>query len=72
VLATERQTRLAALLDELPEPQADALRLRFFGGLRFEDIARTMDCSLSGAKRRVQTGLIKLAERIRAEEGETS
>lgn len=68
VLLAERRELLAALLDELPEPQADALRLRFFGGLKFEEIARTMDCSLSGAKRRVQNGLLKLAERLRAEE----
>ncbi len=72
LLTTERSEQLMALLDDLPEPQADALRLRFFGGLKFEEIARTMDCSLSGAKRRVQTGLLKLAERLRALEGESS
>jgi len=72
LLLAERRVQLDSLLAELPEPQADAMRLRFFGELKFDEIARTMDCSLSGAKRRVQTGLLKLAERLRAEEGEAS
>jgi RNA polymerase sigma-70 factor (ECF subfamily) len=64
LIAQEENERLGRLLDELPEPQADALRLRFFGGLKFEEIATAMECSLAGAKRRVKTGLQKLSERI--------
>ena len=41
----------------LPDVQADALRLRFFAGLKFHEIADTMSCSLSAAKNRVRTGL---------------
>ena len=58
----ERAEFLDALLARLPEAQADALRLRFFGGLKFHEIADTMGCSLSTAKNRVQWGLSKLAE----------
>ena len=64
-LSAERREVLAALLAELPEAQADALRLRFFGGLKFEEIAAAMPCSLSAAKVRVKQGLLRLAERLR-------
>jgi len=66
LIAQEEHEQLGRLLDELPEPQADALRLRFFGGLKFEEIATAMDSSLNGAKRRVKTGLQRLSERIHA------
>lgn len=65
MLHLERNALLAELLDELPEPQADALRLRFFGGLKFEEIAQAMDCSLNGAKQRVRRGLERLSESVR-------
>ena len=47
--------------------QADALRLRFFGGLTFPEIAAAMGCSEPGAKNRVKSGLLKLAEWLRPE-----
>ena len=56
------------MLNELPEPQGDALRLRFFGGLKFSEIAEAMNSSVSGAKRRVQNGLLALAEKLKHEE----
>lgn len=68
----ERRELVAALLSALPDVQADALRLRFYGELTFDEVARTMGCSLSGAKRRVRTGLSALAERLRNDEGEVS
>jgi RNA polymerase sigma-70 factor (ECF subfamily) len=61
LLAAEKQELLHAALAKLPEVQADALRLRFFGGLKFEEIAAAMNCSLNGAKQRVKQGLLKLA-----------
>ena len=61
LLARENADRLHALLARLPEAQADALRLRFFGGLKFEEIAQAMECSVSGAKNRVRLGLTQLA-----------
>lgn len=64
LIAAEESTLLHRLLQELPEPQADALRLRFFGALPFDEIAMAMDSSVSGAKRRVKTGLQRLSAKI--------
>jgi RNA polymerase sigma factor (sigma-70 family) len=64
LFAKERAELLDLLLNRLPESQADALRLRFFGGLTFGEIAEAMSCSLSTAKNRVKWGLMKLAEFI--------
>jgi len=68
LLAKEQAERLSHLLAELPEPQADALRLRFFGGLKFQEIADCVGCSLSGAKNRVRLGLEKMSAILREEE----
>jgi len=57
-------------LNQIPEQQADAIRLRFFGELSFDDIALAMGSSVSGAKRRVKNGLLKLAELHRLSSGE--
>lgn len=67
LLARERGELLESLLGQLSEVQADALRLRFFAGLKFQEIADTMGCSLGAAKNRVQAGLIKLSEMVRSE-----
>ncbi|MFI4847561.1 MAG: RNA polymerase sigma factor [Gimesia chilikensis] len=74
-LRTEQFELLVTYLADLPEVQADALRLRFFGGLKFSEIALTMECSLSAAKIRVKNGLLQLAQRFSEEtpsEGEVS
>jgi RNA polymerase sigma-70 factor (ECF subfamily) len=65
LLRSERNDLLQRALAELPEPQADALRLRFFGGLSFDEVAAAMSSSVSGAKQRVKHGLERLAERLR-------
>jgi len=65
LLRNERCDLLQRALAELPEPQADALRLRFYGGLSFEEVAAAMSSSISGAKQRVKHGLERLAERLR-------
>ncbi|WP_417380586.1 RNA polymerase sigma factor [Gimesia sp.] len=75
VLKTEQFEQLTMYLAELPEVQADSLRLRFFGGMKFTEIALTMDCSLSAAKIRVKNGLLQLAHRFSedtASEGDVS
>jgi RNA polymerase sigma-70 factor, ECF subfamily len=61
LLARETSEHVQELLGRLPEAQADALRLRFFGELTFPEIAAAMGCSEAGAKHRVKTGLLKLA-----------
>ncbi len=60
VMAIERSRQVEALLASLPVAQADALRLRFYGGLQFDEIAAAMGCSMSGAKNRVRCGLLKI------------
>ena len=64
MLARERSELLEASLAALPTVQADALRLRFFGGLKFEEIAEAMQCSLGTAKNRVRWGLMRMADRV--------
>jgi RNA polymerase sigma-70 factor (ECF subfamily) len=64
LLAKERSERLERLLERLSAAQADALRLRFFGELRFQEIADTMGCSLNTAKNRVKWGLLRLADML--------
>jgi RNA polymerase sigma-70 factor, ECF subfamily len=61
LLAREDGRQVHELLARLPEAQADALRLRFFGGLSFPEIAAAMQVSESGAKHRVKVGLLTLA-----------
>ncbi len=61
LLAREDGRQVHDLLAQLPEAQADALRLRFFGGLSFPEIAAAMQVSESGAKHRVKVGLLTLA-----------
>lgn len=68
LLQSEARAELAELLAELPDVEADALRLRFFAGLPFDEIARVMDSSLNGAKVRVRRGLTRLAERLQRRE----
>ena len=62
LLAKERSAQLESLLGQLSTVQADALRLRFFGGLKFHEIAETMQCSLTSTKNRVRWGLMRMAE----------
>jgi RNA polymerase sigma-70 factor, ECF subfamily len=71
VLQLERDELLFELLYELPEVQADAIRLRFFGELKYSEIARTMQSSLIGAKVRVKKGLLTLAKWLQKKSGET-
>lgn len=61
----ENTELLETLLAALPEPQADALRLRFFGQLSFQEIAEATGCSLGTAKNRVKAGLTQMAVALR-------
>jgi RNA polymerase sigma-70 factor (ECF subfamily) len=70
VLRVERREAVQRLLTHLPEVQADALRLRFFGGLQFSEIALAMDSSVSAAKQRVKNGLVTLADYVRQNGGD--
>jgi len=74
LLKREQSEQLQRLLNELPDVQADAIRLRFFAELTYDEIARSMGVSLGGAKLRVRTALAKLSRQLRGDEigdGET-
>jgi RNA polymerase sigma-70 factor, ECF subfamily len=64
LLERERNEQLQQLLNELPDAQADAIRLRFFAGLTYHEIAQSMGVSLGGAKLRVRAGLAKLSQQL--------
>jgi RNA polymerase sigma-70 factor (ECF subfamily) len=66
LLAAERAALLEELLNQLSTAQADALRLRFFGELKFQEIADTLGCSLLTAKNRVRVGLLRLSQLMAA------
>jgi RNA polymerase sigma-70 factor, ECF subfamily len=72
LLAAERAAELGELLARLPEAQADALRLRFFGDLKFDEIAAAQGCTLSTAKYRVRSGLQQLSAWIGPSQNEVS
>ena len=66
LLAKELGEELANVLRHLSSAQADALRLRFYGGLKFQEIADAMGCCLSSAKNRVRYGLLRMSELLSA------
>jgi RNA polymerase sigma-70 factor, ECF subfamily len=61
----ETDHALRSALRRLPVVHADAIRLRFFGELKFDAIAQAMGCSLRTAKYRVRDGLVKLGDLLR-------
>ena len=67
LMAKERGALLESLLDRLRPAQTDALRLRFFGGLKYQEIADATGCSLATAKNRVRWGLLRLAHWLRSD-----
>jgi len=52
------------LLAELDIETREVIVARFWGGLKFEEIARLQGCSLTTAHRRYQNGLARLNERL--------
>ncbi|MFN0056306.1 MAG: RNA polymerase sigma factor [Planctomycetales bacterium] len=71
-LRTERREQVHQLLLQLPEAQADALRLRFLAELPFAEIAQTMGSSLSAAKQRVRLGLTAMSRLLGEDQGDFS
>lgn len=67
LMAKERRALLESLMGRLSAAQADALRFRFFGGLKYQEIAEAMDCSLATAKNRVRWGLLRLSHWLRSD-----
>jgi len=67
----EDREQLDHWLLHIPESEADALRLRYFGELSFDQIAASMESSVSGAKLRVRNGLERLSELALTEQAST-
>ncbi len=65
--AAEEFRRTEAILSGLPPEQADVVRLRVFDGLRLDEIADILDCSINTVSSRLRYGFQKL----RAEVGKT-
>jgi RNA polymerase sigma-70 factor (ECF subfamily) len=58
----EISTCLKPMLESLPSPYRDALRLSEIDGLKQKQVAETLGLSLSGAKSRVQRGRVMILE----------
>lgn len=58
--AREEYERIEALLRELPEEQADVIRLHTAGALRFTEIAELLDRPVSTVKSRFRYGIDRL------------
>jgi RNA polymerase sigma factor (sigma-70 family) len=65
-IAAETAARIRDELAALPEPQRDAVALRFFGGLPYEQLGAALRISQDAAKKRVQRGLDAMRARLAA------
>ncbi|MHC2069136.1 RNA polymerase sigma factor [Bremerella sp. T1] len=64
LIDSERRDQVLKLLDKLTPIQAEAIRLRFFGEMKFQEIADAQGIGLPAAKARVRNGLLQLAKLI--------
>lgn len=60
----ERRDGLLQALAELPDRQADAVRLRYLEGQSVAEVAGQLDCSESAVKALVSRGMAELASRL--------
>lgn len=67
--AAARQRRAEALLAGLPAAQAEAIRLRVYGELPFEAVARIAGCSVPTVKSRFRYGIEKLRRALERQGG---
>jgi RNA polymerase sigma-70 factor (ECF subfamily) len=63
-MLSEQAARLRLALDDLPDEQASALRLAFFGGLTHREIANRTGTPLGTVKTRIRTALMKLRDAL--------
>ena len=64
----EEADQLRAAIEELPEPQREVVLLRYFGGLKFTEIAETVGCPLNTALGRMHKAMAKLRTAMGAPE----
>ncbi len=66
--ADERAIELRQAIANLPEPQREVVMLRFYGGLKFIEIAETLGCPLNTALGRMHKAMNKLKAALGADE----
>ena len=71
LVSKEDHQHVRLLLDQLSDLQAEAVKLRFFGQMKFQEVADLLGCSLPAAKARVRQGLIHLTELIEQEQSQS-
>lgn len=70
VLLSERRSRIAAALRELPPEQRLVLELAYYGGMSQSEIARAEEIPLGTVKTRTLLAMKKLRQALHAEIGE--
>jgi RNA polymerase sigma-70 factor, ECF subfamily len=68
--APDRELWIDNLLDRLPPLQSEVIRLRIYGELPFDDVARSVGCSVPTVKSRFRYGLEKLRTLLERSGGE--
>jgi len=63
----EQADRLRRAIDALPEPQRQVVLMRYYGGLRFHEIAELLGCPLNTALGRMHKAMQKLRRALEAE-----
>ena len=59
-IASSTATQIWATVSALPVQEADALRLAYFSGTTYREVARMLDVAEGTAKSRIRTGLLRL------------
>lgn len=57
---TEQEQKLRAAIDQLPAAQREVLLLRYYGEMKFVDIAKMLGCPLNTALGRAHKAMLKL------------
>jgi len=64
--AVEQERKLQAAIDRLPDAQREVLLLRYYGQMKFVEIAQVLGCPLNTALGRMHKAMLKLKEMMEA------
>lgn len=64
---SEQEARLRRAIERLPEPQKQVVMLRYYGDLKFVEIAQTLGCPLNTALGRMHKAMLKLKKSMEDE-----
>jgi RNA polymerase sigma-70 factor (ECF subfamily) len=67
--SADRRQWIESLLARLPARQAAVIRLRFYGDLPFDAVARSVGCSVPTVKSRFRYGIQKIRKLLDREAG---